>query len=170
MRRVTAALSTAAVVLMAAGLFAQTKPNFAGKWVLEPSAEAAGGGGGRGGRGFGRGGLGQEITISQDAKTLTLEYTAGGQNPQPVKLVYNLDGTESKNSVPGRGGQQEQTAKAVWQGAKLVVTTTVDFNGNSFETTRAFSMDGANLKIENTNPGFGGNGPTTTTQTYNKAK
>ncbi len=41
--------------------------------------------------------LGQELTITQDAANLTLEYMGGGQNPAPVKLVYKLDGTESKN-------------------------------------------------------------------------
>ena len=34
MRRVTAILSVAAVVLMAAGLVAQAKPSFAGEWKI----------------------------------------------------------------------------------------------------------------------------------------
>ena len=34
MRRVTAILSVAAVVLMAAGVVAQAKPNFAGEWKI----------------------------------------------------------------------------------------------------------------------------------------
>ena len=45
--------------------------------------------------------VGMENTITQDATTLTVEYRQG-QNP--VKLVYKLDGSESKNKVQGRGG------------------------------------------------------------------
>jgi Spy/CpxP family protein refolding chaperone len=87
MPRLTAALTAAAVVLMAAGLAAQAKPSLAGKWVMDPASAPApppGGGGRGGGRG---GGLGQEMTITQDATTLTIDYMGGGQNPAPVKLV-----------------------------------------------------------------------------------
>ena len=47
MRRVTAMLSVAAVVLTAAGLVAQGKPNFAGEWKI--AADPPDGGGGRSG-------------------------------------------------------------------------------------------------------------------------
>ena len=40
MRRVTAILSVAAVVLMAAGLVAQAKPSFAGEWKMCRSGAA----------------------------------------------------------------------------------------------------------------------------------
>ncbi len=84
MRRISALLSVAAVVLWTAGIYAQAKPNFSGKWVREAPAggAAAGGGGGGGGRGGGGGGggWGMENTITQDAKALTVEYTQG-QNP-----------------------------------------------------------------------------------------
>ena len=43
MRRVTAILSAAAVVLMAAGLAAQAKPSFAGEWKIDDSADGGGG-------------------------------------------------------------------------------------------------------------------------------
>lgn len=147
MRRVTAALGTMIVTMMAIGVAAQA--NFAGKWVMQPPADGGAGGGGRGGRG---GGLGQELTITQDASTLTLEYMGGGQNPAPVKLVYKLDGSESKNMVMGRGGQTEQVAKASWAGNVLTVTTTTGFG----EQKRTFSLDGGNLVVETTAPGRDG--------------
>jgi hypothetical protein len=169
MKRITAMLSAVAIVSMAVGVLAQAKPNFAGKWTIDaPAAGAAapgpggGGGFGGGGRGGGRGGWGMEATITQDATTLTVEYTQG-QNP--VKLVYKLDGSESKNSVMGRGGQAtEQVAKATWDGAKLKIVTTTQFG----EQTRLVSLDGAKLKLENTQNGPDGT-PTTTTTTYTKA-
>ena len=168
MRRITAVLSAAAVVMMTAGVLAQAKPSFAGKWTLDtsaaPAAPAPGGGGG--GRGFGRGGgLGQEVTITQDATTLTLEYMGGGQAPAPVKLTYKLDGTDSKNMVMARGEQTEQVSKATWDGAKLVVTTTTAFG----ETKRSFALEGGNLIVETTAPGRDGGPGTPTKMTYKKS-
>ena len=163
MRRVAAIVSTAAVLMWSVGVFAQAKPSFAGKWVREapaaPATPPAGGGGG-GGRqgGGGGGGFGMENTITQDATTLTVDYMQG-QNP--AKLVFKLDGTESKN--PGRGGA-EQVSKAVWEGQKLVITTTTP-NGDS---KRVLSLEGGNLVIETTNPGREGGAPTTSKVVYKK--
>ena len=161
MKRITAVLSAAAFAMTAAVVFAQAHPSFAGKWarVDDPAAAAAGGpGGGRGGRG----GFGQEVTITQDAATITMEWTQG-QNTQ--KRVYKLDGSDSTNTVMARGGEMEQVSKAVWTGNTLVITTAA---GNG-ETKQVLSMAGADLKVEQTNPGRGGGEPTTTTITYKKA-
>ena len=167
MKRLTALMAVAALVVGSAMVFAQAKPNFAGKWTLDPAVAPAAGngapGGGRGGRG---GGLGQELTITQDATTLTLEYVGGGRNPGPMKLAYRLDGSESKN--PGMGGQ-EQVSKAAWQGDHLVVTTQLNFGGNSVEQKRTFSLEGGNLVIESVNPGREGGAGTPMKMTYKKA-
>ena len=167
MRRVTAVLSVAAVLLWTASTFGQAKTNFAGKWTREaPAAGApgAGGGGGGGGRGGGGGGgfCGAECTITQTATELTLEYMGGGQQPAAMKQVYKLDGTESKN--PGRGGA-DVVSKAAWDGAKLVITTTTQ-NG---EQKRVLSLEGGNLVVEATNPGREGGAPTTAKITFKKA-
>ncbi len=140
MRRVTAVLSVAAVVLWAAAAFAQGK-DFSGKWSVDTEKMAAAGGGGGGNRGGGGGGGGRggggAMTITQDAKTLTIERE--GQNG-PTKTVYNLDGSPSKNA--GRGGEVESTAK--WDGAKLVITT----KGANGDQVTSWYMEGANLVNE----------------------
>jgi len=169
------------VVLMfgaAASLAAQAKPDFSGKWVMDPASAPAppgggggapGGGGGGGGRGGGRGGggFGQEFTVAQNAKTLTITRMQGDQT---VTTVYNLDGSESKNMVAGRGGAEPtaQISKAVWDGAKLVVTTTINAGGNNIEQKRVFAMEGANLTIETTQPGRDGGPGTPNKVTYKK--
>jgi hypothetical protein len=158
-----------AVVLMfgaAASLAAQAKPDFSGKWVMDAAAAPAApaGGGGGGGRGGGRGGgFGNEFTIAQTATTLTITRMQGDQT---VTTVYNLDGSESKNMVAGRGGGEPtaQVSKAVWDGAKLVVTTTAP-NG---EQKRVFAMEGGNLTIETTQPGRDGGPGTPNKVTYKK--
>ena len=162
-----------AVVLMfgaAASLAAQAKPDFSGKWTLDPASAPAppagapaGGGGGRGGfgGGGGRGGFGNEFTIAQNAKTFTITRMQGDQT---VATVYNLDGSESKNTTQGRGGPQEQVSKAVWTGATLVVTTA----GANGEQKRVFAMEGGNLTIETTQPGRDGGPGTPAKLTYKK--
>jgi hypothetical protein len=157
MRRVTAILSVAAVVLMAAGLVAQAKPNFAGEWKIV--ADPPDGGGGRGG------GPGIDLTITQGATAMTLEYM-GGQAPAPVKLTYKLDGSVSKNMMAGRGGGApiEQVSKAMWVGNKIVVTTTT----GAGEEKRTFSMEGGSLVVETSAPARYFGAPNVTKVTYKK--
>jgi hypothetical protein len=64
MRRISAFVSAAAVVVACVQVLAQATPNFAGKWTLVPDANTPQGG--RGG-GFG-GGLGMDATVVQDAR------------------------------------------------------------------------------------------------------
>jgi hypothetical protein len=172
MKRMTAMLSAVAIVLATTSLvLAQTNPNFSGTWVRQdPPADpaaAAGGQGGRGRGGFGGGGLGAEVTIAQTPTTITLSWEQPGRQggaPTPQKREYKLDGTESKNMVMARGEQTEQVSKATWTAGKLVVTTTTQLG----ETKQTFSMNGADVNVEQVNPGFNGGAPTTTNLVYKK--
>src|SRR5688572_29736937 len=82
-RFTTTLLTGVATVTLVAGLAAQAKPDFSGKWTLVPDANAAAApapGGGGGGRGGGRGGgggqfCGQECTVAQDGTSLTVTRT-----------------------------------------------------------------------------------------------
>jgi hypothetical protein len=159
MRRVSALLGAAAVVLWATSAFAQAKPNFAGTWVREAPAGGGGGGGGRGG-----GGWGMEPTITQDATTLTVKWSQPGREggtPTEQTRTYKLDGTESKNPG-GRGG--EQISKATWEGSKLVIKTALAQGG---ESVMNVSLEGGNLVIETTAPGREG-APMTNKAVYKK--
>ena len=173
MRRVQALLTGAAVALFLAGVSAQGKPNFAGHWTLVPDANApagggaaAGGGGGGGGgqRGGGRGGgggfCGADCTITQDASTITIARSVGGND---TKTIYKLDGSGT-NAVNAGGNSMDIAYKTSWSGDKLTIVTTV----NSNDTTTAVSMDGANMKVETTRPGRNGGAPMTTAQSYKK--
>jgi hypothetical protein len=156
MRRVTAMLSVAAVVLMAADLVAQAKPSFAGEWKIVADPDSGGG----------RGGPGVDLTITQSATAMTVEYRAGGQAPAPVKLTYNIDGSVSKNMTAGRGGgaPTEQVSKAMWAANKLVVTTTT----GAGEEKRSFSTEGGNLVVETSAPARDGRAPNVTKVTYKR--
>lgn len=176
MKRAAVLAAALAAVIYTVGVSAQGNPSFAGKWTLQMDPNAAppaGGapGGGGGGRGGGRGGgpvSGMEVTISQDATTLTIEKVQGGRGGAPgtpVKLTYKLDGSDSKNSVPGfQGATIEQTSQAKWEGGKLVITTSADMGRGPTTTKQVLSLDGGNLKVEN----FGADGTATTTLIYKK--
>ena len=161
MRRNALILGALSLVLAATTATAQDKPNFSGSWtlVVDPNAPPPTGRGGGGG-------LGQAATLTQDAKTLTITRTT--QNGE-VKTVFNLDGSESKNMMMGRGGQTEQISKAVWEGNTLVVTTNFTMGEAAVTRTQKFSLDASGqLVVATTAPGRGGGEPTTTTQTYKK--
>ena len=163
MRRNALIVGALSLVFAASIAQAQDKPNFSGSWTLvaDPNA-AGGGGGGGGGRG---GGLGQAATLTQDAKTLTITRTT--QNGE-VKMVYNLDGSESKNMVQGRGGQTEQVSTATWDGAKLVITTKFNMGESAVTRTQTMSLDASGqLVVTVSGPGRGGE-VMTNTQTYKK--
>jgi hypothetical protein len=159
-------VSALAVVLYTVGMSAQA-PSFAGKWTMDPAsapAPPAGGGGGGGGRGGGRGGgavSGMEVTITQDATTLTI---AKMQGQNPVTLKYTLDGKDSKNTVQGRGGPVETTSQATMAGGKITIKTTADMGRGPTTTTQVLSIEGGNLVVEN----MGADGTSMGKLTYKK--
>ena len=150
----------AAAVLAVATLAWAQKPDFSGTWTLDPAASdqpagggggAPGGGGGGGGRGGGRGGiLGMgPSTVKQSATELVVESTMGDNK---VTRTYKLDGSESKNSVMGRGGQpMESVSTAKFDGSKLVIVTKQQMGDQAFETTENWTVSGSTLTVESTN-------------------
>ena len=161
MKRVLSAFVALTLVAGAAAAFAQAKPSFAGKWTLVPDPNApapTGRGGGRGG------GLGQAFSADQNDKTLTVVTTTQAGE---TKAVYNLDGSESKNPLTFNGNTIDRVSKTKWDGAKLVITTTTNFNGNANESTQTWSLDATGNLIVEATSNFGGN-PTTTKATYKK--
>lgn len=165
------------VALLAAGVMAQAKPDFSGRWTIEPEAPRPSGSG-RAGPSVGNmgSGWGSNITIAQDATRLTVEYAffARGDMQPPLKFVFALDGSETKNSIMMGRGIQQQTSKAKWEGSKLVITTEQAHenpeNGQPMTTKviRILSLESpTSLLVETTRSGVLG-GPTTTTRTVYK--
>lgn len=154
-------------MLLATAAGAQGTPNFSGKWKVVPNATppAAGTKAGMGS------GWASEITITQDARTLALEYTPYvASDIQPGwKFVYALDGAETRQSIDTGHGDREQVSRAMWKENTLVITTTQRFKNPdtgapmTSEVRRALSLDASGqLVVETTYIGSMG-GPTTTT-------
>jgi hypothetical protein len=103
-------LSLVAVALVIGlGVHAQSKPNFAGRWVqVTPTAEAEGGG--------------SEQVITQTATTVTTEHPSeGGGHRQ----TFTID-AESKSMV----GQIPVVSKTAWVGQTLVITSVATYPGD----------------------------------------
>jgi len=151
-------LAAAVLIVIAAAVSAQTPPNFAGKWTLVPDPAAPAPGGMP---------PSQTLTIVQDAKTLTVTRTI---QMGEFTTVYNLDGSESKNTLNFNGNSIDQVSKTKWDGEKLIVNTTMSFENTPVEFSMVISQDAAGtLGLETTRPDFqGGGGPITTKSTYKK--
>jgi hypothetical protein len=144
-QRVTVA-TVAFVLAVAMAAFAQPqKPDFSGTWTLDQNASETGGGG--------RGMMSGPMTVKHSGDTLTVERSFGDNK---MTSTYKLDGTESTNTMRGRGGQSvEAKSVAKWDGDKLVITTKREMGGNTVETTETWTVSGSTLTIEST----GGRGP-----------
>ena len=143
-----------AVLAVATMAFAQ-KTDFSGTWTLDPAQSQMGGGAAGGGAAGGGqrqgGGAAAPMVVKQTADALTIERTMGDNK---VTSTYKLDGTESKNTMMGRGGQSmESTSTAKWDGAKLVITTKRQGqDGAMMETTETWSLAADVLTIDATGP------------------
>ena len=143
-------LTLGLVCLVAVVAFAQAKTDFSGTWTPEQTAAAppaGGGGGGRGGMGGG------PMTITQKGNDFIIERTTQAGTS---KMVYKLDGTESINEMPARGGGSptQQKSKCKWDGAKLVITTTMEGQNGPVETVATYSLkDASTLTIETVRAG-----------------
>jgi len=157
MRKTGLLLRFVMLFVLCAALGAQT-PNFSGKWTRVPDPNAQGGG---------QGGLGTEAAIVQDANTITITRTT---QMGEFKTTYKLDGSESKNTLNFQGNAIEQTSKAKWDGGKLVVDTSMSFDGNPIQLSMTMALDPSGaLLVESTRPDFQGGGqPVTTKATYKK--
>jgi len=174
MKRLTNILIGALVALLAVGATAQTRPDFSGRWTSEPSQAGDGQRNVSGERiGDMGSGWGPNITITQTAERMTVEYLffARGDMQPPLRFIFALGGSETRNSVMMGRGIQEQTSKTAWEGDKLVITTKHSFAGAAIgqpltsEVKQTLALESpTSLIIETTRSGVLG-GPSSTTRT-----
>ena len=164
----------------------QTVADFSGRWTTDPDpapappagAAAATPGRGRGpARGEMGSGWGSTITITQNDKQLIVEYVFFGRGDlqPPLKFVYALDGSETKNSVWMGRGEQVQTSRAAWDGGRLKITTHHTFTDpttNKPATTDVVTLlsleSPASLVVETVRPGVSGGPPSSTKTVYRR--
>ena len=161
-------------MLLVATATAQRPADFSGRWILTPDAAAPSGA--RAVPTMGSG-WGPDVSISQDPASLTIEFTpyVRGDMQPPTRLVYRLDGTESKNVVNVGRGPQDQVCTAAWDGTRLTLTTVRSFTAAAGEkpmriqTTQTLSLESpTTLVVETTHGAALGGQPSTSRSIYKK--
>jgi hypothetical protein len=180
MRRVAAGSAVLLCLTIAGSAAAQERPDFSGRWTAEaePPPARGGGAGGRGSRPADMGsGWGSPITITQDANKLTVEYMFFGRGDMqpPLRFVFALDGSETKNTVMMGRGIQEQTARTSWENNKLVIVTQHKFTDPvsnkpmTAEVRQVLSLESPTLLVvETTRAGVLGGPSSTSSTNYGK--
>ena len=171
----------ALAVWMSPGVASQGHPDFSGRWTVEAepaSQPAASGAPAALVRGDMGSGWGSPLTIAQDATTLTVEYTIYTRYDlqPPLKFVYALDGSESKNTVMIGRGAEVQSSRTSWEGAtlniKTIFTQPDPATGKPFttEVTQRLSLASPTaLVVEVTRSGALGGRATTAKSVYRKS-
>jgi len=122
-----------AFAFAASPLVAQAHPDFSGTWLLDSKS-------------LQMGLTSLTLTVKQDAKTITVDQAAQtSMGDQKQTLVFNLDGTESKNTVTGPMGSIDMLATTTWAGDTLAVTVKADVQGQSLVQTDKWTL-GADKK------------------------
>lgn len=161
------------VLALAAAVTAQTLPDFSGRWASAPPAAASGVRGVSIEPATMGSGWGPELTIDQRAGRLTVDRLLFSTYDMqaPLRFVYALDGSETRTVVNMGRGPQEFVARAAWEGATLVITTTYELrdvvtgkNGSrGMRHVLAFDPSGS-LVITTTHDGAAGATSTTYTR------
>ena len=120
-----AILSTALALAAFAGVSAQEKPNFAGKWKEAASFNS--------------------WTITVEGAKMTVTVTVAGNSES---TVYMLDGTPSKKTIEGPNGPVENVLTSTWEG-DVLVTTTKTGSGATIVEKRWLEPDGT-MRVQNT--------------------
>jgi hypothetical protein len=122
-----------ALLIAAATVGAQQKPNFSGTWVAISPAEAAG----------------QEQEVRHTDTTLSTGHASEGGGHS---ATYKLDGSESRNELSSHGQKIVTLSKAEWSGDKLTITSSTTYpDGRKLDSRETWSMNSSGqLTIEMT--------------------
>ncbi len=152
---------------------AQNRPDFSGHWVLDQSGSStvgggegdkngvASGGGGRRGGGLGLGAPIGEVTIRQNATSLTVDEQRGART---LQTTYRFDRRKVTNTMwvgnITRGRATTAVFTSRWDGAQLVTTMSVKLpdtpNVGTFKEVRSLDASGR-MVVELTADGKPGN-------------
>jgi hypothetical protein len=168
--------------VLPATLSAQAPADFSGRWTLDaaaiastpavpgtPAAAAAPGDMGSG--------WGSTITVAQDTKRLSVEYTIFSRYDlqPPLTFTYLLDGSVGRNTVMMGRGEQIESSRAQWNGETLIIITTFHIAdrgaGKPFtaELMRKLWLESpTTLVVEVTRAGVLGGPASTTRSVYRK--
>ena len=166
---------SAVALLLTVSAAAQPLPDFSGRWIAVPESAPAGGIAAAGPLGSG---WGNEVTLTQNATTLTVEraqFSAYDMQP-PMRFSYALDGSENRITLNVGRGAQETVVRTSRQDDSLVITTSYhvslpdDGRPATVEMKQVLSLDATgSLVVTTTLTGLNGGTSSTSTTRYKKA-
>jgi hypothetical protein len=166
---------SALALLLTVSAAAQPLPDFSGRWIAVP--EPAPAGGGIAAAGTLGSGWGNEVTLTQNASTLTVEraqFSAYDMQP-PMRFSYALDGSENRITLNVGRGAQEMLVRTSRQDDSLVITTSYhvslpdDGRPATVEMKQVLSLDApGSLVVMTTLTGLKGGTSSTSTTRYKK--
>jgi uncharacterized protein (DUF2147 family) len=119
------------------------------------------------------------VTLAAFAADVTGKWTyqmAGrnGSASRSVTITLKADGAKLSGSVPsrmmGRGGTFTEISNGKIDGNNIYFEVTRDIQGNSFTSKYQGTLNGDELKLKITSPGFGGGEPRTNEFTAKRDK
>jgi hypothetical protein len=165
----------ALALLLTVSAAAQPLLDFSGRWIAVPEPAAVGVNVAAGALGSG---WGNEVTLTQNATTLTVEraqFSAYDMQP-PMRFSYALDGSENRITLNVGRGAQEMVVRTSRQDDSLVITTSYhvslpdDGRPATVEMKQVLSLDGpGTLVVMTTLTGLKGGTSSTSTTRYKKA-
>ena len=120
----TRILATALAIAVVAGVYAQEKPNFAGKWKPDGSFTT--------------------YAITVEGNKMIVSMTVAGNSES---TVYLLDGTPAKKTIEGPNGPIETVRTSTWEGHVLVTRVEIS-NGSASVEKRWLEPDGT-MRVQN---------------------
>jgi len=168
--RLISLVLTAAVTATLPAVQAQAPTDVTGRWTLV--AERAARGRGAAGRipDTAGSGWGTDLTITQDGVWLTVvrhEFSRYDMQA-PLRFVYALDGSESRNTINMGRGDQLQVSRLTRRGTTLVIATRHGSGEGATTVTSALSIDASGHLVIDTTRGEGAAAGSTTDR-YRKA-
>ena len=179
MPRVVRTAILACLVVAGDRASAQSRPDFSGKWTTEPAAvvrsarDAAASGTRPPPRVDLGSGWGRTITITQNERTLAVEwafFSAYDLQP-PLRYTYALDGSETVNAFMMGRGTQRQRSRVSWNGSSLMITTVHSFTDPASgrpvesEVRQTLTLESPTSLVVETVRGGALGGPSSTTRT-----
>jgi hypothetical protein len=141
------------VALFALALPLAAEPNFAGSWMLNTLKSEYGR--------FPKPDVMMRTVQQQGSELVFSTYQKGAQGEVTTEVKYTTDGKPAKN------GENQGTAR--WDGDKLVIESTREFQGNKLTQSEVWSLSGDGKTLTVVNHVALPNGQFDVTQVFEKA-
>ncbi len=173
-------LAAVIVAVAITGTAANQGPDFSGNWsavlpITPPPPQGTPAPPPRGDMGSG---WGTPLVITQTPRELLVEHAFFSRYDlqPPLRFVFTLDGSESRNTIMAGHVTQTRVSRATWDGAALRIVTTYPGidpgTGEAFTTTvtqRLLMTSPSELTIETSRSGVLGGRETSSRTVYTKA-